>query len=88
VLEPDERKRSRPVLRGERERKLSDLLGGWKAIPNALKGRVIPDDDQFTLGVCLLSTLDDNPTCHIYLVPQTELSDFFAMRQGDYPLFP
>ena len=61
---------------------------GWKAIPNALKGRVIPDDDQFTLGVCLLSTLDDNPACHIYLVPQAELSDFFAMRQGDYPLFP
>ena len=27
MLEPDERKRSRPVLRGERERKLPDLLG-------------------------------------------------------------
>ena len=61
---------------------------GWKAIPNALKGRLIPDDDQFTLNVCLLSTLEDNPGCHIYLVPQSELSDFFAMRQGDYPLFP
>jgi len=61
---------------------------GWKAIPNALKGRVIPDDDQLTLGVCLLSTRDNNPACHIYLVPQAELSDFFAMRHGDYPLFP
>jgi hypothetical protein len=23
---------------------------GWKAIPNALKGRVIPNDDQYSLG--------------------------------------
>jgi len=61
---------------------------GWKAIPNALKGRVIQDDDQHTLSVCLLSTLDDNPACHIYLLPQAELGDFFAMRQGAYPLFP
>jgi len=61
---------------------------GFKAIPNALKGRLIPDDDQFTLNICLLSTLDDTPACHIYLIPRGELSDFFAMRSGDYPLFP
>ena len=60
---------------------------GWKAIPNALKGRVIPDDDQFALNVCLLSTFNDNPVCHIYLVPQSELGDFFVMRQGDYLLY-
>jgi hypothetical protein len=29
----------------------------WKAIPNALKGRVIPDDDQYTLGVALILIL-------------------------------
>ena len=28
---------------------------GWKAIANAIKGRLIPDDDQYSLGVCLLS---------------------------------
>lgn len=29
---------------------------GWKAISNAIKGRLIPDDDQHTLAVALLST--------------------------------
>jgi len=32
VLEPDEWKRSRPVLRGERERKLPDLLGYYPLV--------------------------------------------------------
>ncbi len=27
---------------------------GWKAVSNAIKGRLIPDDDQHTLAVALL----------------------------------
>jgi hypothetical protein len=38
---------------------------GWKAIPNALKGLVIADDDQFSLGVALISTWDREKCCHI-----------------------
>lgn len=57
---------------------------GWKAIPNAIKGVVVPDDDQFTLELALLSTLDRMPSCHIYILPAEEAGDFFALRSGQY----
>lgn len=57
----------------------------WKSIPNAIKGRLISDDDQFTLGVCLLSTRSDKPACHIYLLPPQDAGDFFFMRADNYP---
>ena len=38
----------------------------WKAIPNALKGRVIEDDTQFRLSVGLFSKLSDDMRCDIY----------------------
>ena len=61
---------------------------GWKAIPNALKGRAVRDDDQFTLGVALISTRSEKPACHIYLIPRHDAGDFFSLLGGDYPLFP
>lgn len=57
---------------------------GWKAIPNVFKGRCIPDDDQFTLGVCLLSQRESKPACHIYLLPLCDAEDFFFMRADNY----
>ncbi len=57
---------------------------GWKAIPNALKGRVFPDDDQFSLGLALLSTYDENPCCHIYVMNALEAPDFFNLRGERY----
>jgi hypothetical protein len=54
----------------------------WKAISNALKGRLIPDDDQFTLDVALLSQKSETPACHIYLLPKDEAADFFWQRQS------
>ena len=43
---------------------------GWKAISNAIKGRLIPDDDQHTLAVSLLSTESfERECCHITLLP-------------------
>lgn len=57
---------------------------GWKAIPNAIKGVLVPDDDQFTLEVALLSTLDQMPSCHIYVLPAEEAGDFFSLRTGQY----
>jgi hypothetical protein len=56
---------------------------GWKAIPNALKGRLIPDDDQFTLHVCLLSTRSKDVSCHIWLIPQRDAGDFFYLKSED-----
>lgn len=57
----------------------------WKAIPNALKGRLIRDDDQFTLGVCLLSTWSREACCHVHLLPQRDAGDFFFLHGEDYP---
>ena len=42
---------------------------GWKAVPNALKGRLFPDDDQFSLGIALLSTESEKAGCNIYVMP-------------------
>ncbi len=61
---------------------------GWKAIPNAIKGRVIKDDDQFSLNIALISTKSDKPACHIYLFPSEDTGDFFSMKYGNYPMFP
>ncbi len=61
---------------------------GWKAIPNALKGRVIKDDDQFSLSVSLITTKSDTPSCHIYLFPVEDTGDFFFMKHENYPMFP
>jgi hypothetical protein len=60
---------------------------GWKAIPNALKGRVIRDDDQFSLGIMLTSTRSNKTACHIYLIPNEDIGDFIAVKDGNYPLF-
>jgi hypothetical protein len=61
---------------------------GWKAIPNALKGRVIPDDDQFTLHVCLTSTRSKDASCHIWLLPRRDAGDFFGLKSENIPIPP
>ena len=55
---------------------------GWKAVPNALKGRLFPDDDQFSLDVVLLSTESEELWCDIYVLPADDAWEFFSMRQG------
>jgi hypothetical protein len=61
---------------------------GWKAIPNVLKGRLIKDDDQFTLGVALISTRSKKTACNIYLLPRRDTGDFFSLMHDGYPMFP
>lgn len=53
---------------------------GWKAVSNAIKGRLIPDDDQHTLSVALLSARSPNPVCHITLLELEDAADFFSAR--------
>lgn len=60
---------------------------GWKAVSNALKGRVVADDDQYSLSVCLLSTRASEKVCHIHVLPLQDAGDFFLMRSDQYPLF-
>lgn len=57
---------------------------GWKAVSNAIKGRVIPDDDQYTLSVALLSTRSCQSVCHITVLDMKDAPDFFSARTGDY----
>lgn len=57
---------------------------GWKAVSNALKGRLFPDDDQYTLAVSLLSTRSRGDLCHITLLDMADASDFFAVHSGHY----
>ena len=52
---------------------------GYKAISNAIKGRLIPDDDQYTLALALLSQKSDLNVCHITLLDQMDAADFFAL---------
>jgi hypothetical protein len=56
----------------------------WKAVPNALKGRVIPDDDQYSLGVALISSCRPENVCHITLLDFQDASDFFVLRSECY----
>ena len=55
----------------------------WKVIPNILKGLVIPDDDQHSLGIALVSTWADTPACHIYVMDMTDVGAFFSFHSGD-----
>ena len=61
---------------------------GWKAVSNAIKGRLVADDDQYTLGVCLLSQRSPEHACHIYILPASDAGDFFFMRSDHYPFAP
>ena len=57
---------------------------GWKAVSNAIKGRIIPDDDQYTLSVALLSTRSRQNVCHITVLDMKDAPNFFSARAGDY----
>ena len=57
---------------------------GWKAVSNAIKGRLIPDDDQHTLSLALLSQKSELNVCHITLLDQADAADFFSLHFGDY----
>lgn len=55
---------------------------GWKAVSNALKGRVFPDDDQFSLGITLVSTQSEKAMCNIFVIGAEDAGEFFNMRAG------
>lgn len=57
---------------------------GWKAIPNALKGLVFADDDQFTLEIALLAKMEDPSCCHIWVFSADEAGEYFSLRSGNY----
>lgn len=56
---------------------------GWKMIPNALKGRVIEDDNQFILSVGLFAKMSDKPHAEIYVMPPEDAANFMEMLAND-----
>ena len=55
---------------------------GWKAISNALKGRVFPDDDQFNLSIAMVASVSENPFCDIYIIGAEDAGSFFFLREN------
>ena len=58
---------------------------GYKAVSNAIKGRLVKDDDQFSLSLCLLAQRSPEKVCHIYVLPVQDAGDFFFMRSDHFP---
>ena len=53
---------------------------GFRAILNALKGRLFSDDNQFELSLGLFAEYDSENACHVYVLPENEAVDFFYWR--------
>ena len=51
---------------------------GWKAVSNALKGRLFPDDDQYDLGLVLLSRRSSECVTHITVMDMEDLGQFLS----------
>lgn len=51
---------------------------GWKAVSNALKGRLFPDDDQYDLGLVLLSRRSSECVTHITVMDMEDLGSFLS----------
>jgi hypothetical protein len=50
---------------------------GFKAIPNALKGRVFGDDNQFEMSLGLFTRECEGEVCtDIYVLPMSDLPQF------------
>lgn len=49
---------------------------GFKAVINALKGRLFPDDNQFEMSLGLFTVQNEESCCHIYAMPFESAGDF------------
>ena len=52
----------------------------FRAVLNALKGRLYPDDNQFELSLGLFTKIDADVSCHIYILPEQEVTAFHSYR--------
>jgi hypothetical protein len=53
---------------------------GYRAVPNALKGRVFADDNQFAMSLGLFTVEDsDDPHCEIYVIDMEDIVEFSEM---------
>lgn len=56
---------------------------GFKAVVNALKGRLFPDDNQFEMSLGLFTVQDEDACCHIYITPFEAAGDFLYQMSGE-----
>ena len=56
---------------------------GFKAVINALKGRLFFDDNQFELSLGLFTVRDEETCCHIYALPFEEAGDLLYRMAGE-----
>lgn len=54
---------------------------GWKAVSNAIKGRLIPDDDQFSLSIVMRSVFSDEDCCRILVGLENEAPEIIHFCQ-------
>ncbi len=55
----------------------------WKMIPNAMKGRIIEDDNQFILSVGLFTKESEELKCEVYFMPLEEGNIFMELLTND-----
>lgn len=56
---------------------------GFKAVINALKGRLFPDDNQFEMSLGLFTAQDEDACCHIYGMPFESAGDFLYQMSDE-----
>lgn len=56
---------------------------GFKAVVNALKGRLFPDDNQFEMSLGLFTVQDEDACCHIYAMPFESAGDFLYQMSDE-----
>ncbi len=67
----------------ERHIALDNDNKGWKMIPNALKGRIIKDDNQFILSMGLFTKISDDLKCEVYVMPPEDGNIFMELLNSD-----
>ena len=53
-----------------------------EAVSNALKVRMFPDDDQFSMGLALVSTESEELACNIFVIDASDAGEFFNIRSS------
>ena len=56
---------------------------GFRAVINALKGRLFPDDNQFEMSLGLFTIQDEECCCHVYVMPFESTGDFLYQMSDE-----
>lgn len=54
---------------------------GWKAVSNAIKGRLVPDDDQFSLSIVMRAVFSEENCCRVLVGLEDEAPEIIKFSQ-------